>query len=377
MGISSAPIPPKNTSLASLYELSGKELNSAIARIEKMPQGKSRSALFIRWLSYCEMINGKNEGVNAAVAYQHLARPLTQAEQAFQLGVVQGQITLITNAQTENWPISQKIKKGFYGSLEEAGGLKNLLVVIDQDLGNLTMKESHSALDSELSMVLYDIYPLSRFLPNELKGRFSLTESKTIMVSRLDGPTPQIARELVTRAINAEKTGVKGKAYFDLRVNYGGQNTTWPALYDKSLTDAASIVRSLAGFETKIESTPALFASGDCPDTALYCGWYSLEKYIPSFKFVPGAVAYHIASFEAVHLRDSKTQWCPALLQAGVTATIGAVAEPYLHAFPEPANFFTELLGDNCLVEAYYKTLPFNSWQMILIGDPLYKFKAG
>ena len=31
------------------------------------------------------------------------------------------------------------------------------------------------------------------------------------------------------------------------------------------------------------------------------------------------------------------------------------------------------LLNGNCIVKAYYRTKPFNSWQMVLIEDPLYK----
>jgi uncharacterized protein (TIGR03790 family) len=65
--------------------------------------------------------------------------------------------------------------------------------------------------------------------------------------------------------------------------------------------------------------------------------------------------------------------WCPAMLVDGITATLGAVNEPYLHSFPEPDRFFAELLDGKCLVEAFYRTNPFNSWQFVLIGDPLYR----
>jgi uncharacterized protein (TIGR03790 family) len=122
------------------------------------------------------------------------------------------------------------------------------------------------------------------------------------------------------------------------------------------------------------ERTAALFAPGSCPQTALYCGWYSVGRYVDAFEFVEGAVGFHVASFEAVSLRDpNSTQWCPALLQRGITATLGPVAEPYLHAFPEPKAFFGALFDGHCLVEAYYLTVPFNSWQLLLIGDPLYR----
>jgi uncharacterized protein (TIGR03790 family) len=61
------------------------------------------------------------------------------------------------------------------------------------------------------------------------------------------------------------------------------------------------------------------------------------------------------------------------MLRDGITATLGAVTEPYLQSFPEPKAFFSELFDGCCLVEAYYRTAPFNSWQLILIGDPLYR----
>ncbi|MHC4721953.1 MAG: TIGR03790 family protein, partial [Planctomycetota bacterium] len=121
------------------------------------------------------------------------------------------------------------------------------------------------------------------------------------------------------------------------------------------------------------EQTPKLFAPGKCPNTALYCGWYSLKKYVDAFDFVTGAVGYHIASWEALDLRDPRsTQWCPAMLRDGITATMGAVAEPYLATFPKPDLFFAQLVNGKCLAEAFYRTKPYNSWQMVLIGDPLY-----
>jgi uncharacterized protein (TIGR03790 family) len=61
------------------------------------------------------------------------------------------------------------------------------------------------------------------------------------------------------------------------------------------------------------------------------------------------------------------------MLEDGITATMGAVAEPYLFAFPRPEEFFSQLLEGASLVEAFYRTKRFNSWQLVLIGDPLYR----
>ena len=43
----------------------------------------------------------------------------------------------------------------------------------------------------------------------------------------------------------------------------------------------------------------------------------------------------------------------------------------YVFDFFSERAFFMELYEGNCLVEAYYRTKPYNSWQLLLIGDPL------
>ena len=220
-------------------------------------------------------------------------------------------------------------------------------------------------------MVLFDPYELYRWQPNKLSYKLPYWDFRSLMVSRLDGPGIQIARNLIDKAITAERNGLRGIAYIDS----GHPKTSNPifAKYDLSLRDTASMIRNRTKIPVKQEQTNALFAPGQAPFTAIYCGWYSLEKYIDAFTFVDGAIGYHIASFEAINLRDpNSTQWCPAMLKDGVTATLGPVAEPYLGAFPLPKDFFSELLEGRCLVEAYYRTKPFNSWQFLLIGDPLY-----
>ncbi len=61
-----------------------------------------------------------------------------------------------------------------------------------------------------------------------------------------------------------------------------------------------------------------------------------------------------------------------------MAATVGAVAEPRLFAFPIPLDFFSLLLtGKYTVAECYWRTVPNVSWRMTLIADPLYNpFKA-
>ena len=57
-----------------------------------------------------------------------------------------------------------------------------------------------------------------------------------------------------------------------------------------------------------------------------------------------------------------------------MVATIGPVYEPYVQGFPLPDIFFGLLVeGYMSLGECYLVSLPYLSWQMVLIGDPLYQ----
>jgi uncharacterized protein (TIGR03790 family) len=242
---------------------------------------------------------------------------------------------------------------------------------MQREIGRISGRETSASVDSELSMVLFQSYDLYRWQPNMLRGQVPGLGFKTLMVSRLDGPDYGIIRGLIDKALTAEKRGLKGNAYIDSR---GIVKKDLYGHFDQSLRDLGAFIRSNMKMPIKVEKTGKLFQPGSCPKTAVYCGWYSLRKYVDAFDFVDGAVGYHIASFEAQKLHDpNSSTWCAAMLRDGITATLGPVNEPYLHTFPEPKAFFVELFQGGCLVEAYYRTKPFNSWQLVLIGDPLYR----
>jgi len=246
-------------------------------------------------------------------------------------------------------------------------GLAKLQLKMDRINGN----ETSASVDSELSMVLFGAYELYRWQPNPLNAKVSDLAFGTLMVSRLDGPGDGIAKGLVDKAMRAEEAGLNGVAYID---SQGIASKDLHGHFDRSLRNLAVLTKTQTQIPVVEERTAELFAPGSCPRTALYCGWYSLKRYVDAFDFVDGAIGYHIASYEAVSLRDLNSgQWCPSLLRDGITATLGPVAEPYLHTFPEPKAFFMELYEGRCLVEAYYRSKPFNSWQLLLIGDPLYR----
>jgi uncharacterized protein (TIGR03790 family) len=237
--------------------------------------------------------------------------------------------------------------------------------------------ETNASFDSELSLVLWADHPLLRWIANPLNYTQGVAGSAlppTLIVSRLDGPSLDIAKRLVNDAVAVEKEGLTGKIYIDARgiKNKGGPGSYGD--YDQSLRDLATLLREKSALPVTFDDRQELFQPGDCPDAALYCGWYSLAKYVPAFEWKRGAVGYHIASSEATTLRDAKSEvWCKRMLDEGIAVTLGPTFEPYLVAFPRPAEFFPLLMtGKLCLGEVFALTNPLQSWAITLVGDPLY-----
>jgi uncharacterized protein (TIGR03790 family) len=246
---------------------------------------------------------------------------------------------------------------------------------------SLSWAESEAAVDSELSLLWWDHYELRRFLPNPLNWQMPdevrSSNPPVLMTARLDGPTVALVKRLVDDAVEVERTGLEGRVYVDARkigydakqdpgYGYGG--------YDESLREMARLLDREAKLPVTLDDEPGLFAPGSCPECALYCGWYALANYVDCCRFVRGAVAYHIASSEAVSLRNPNSKlWCKCLLEHGACATLGPVAEPYTIGFPKPAEFFGLLVtGQYTLVECYHRTNLLTSWMTVLVGDPLY-----
>lgn len=194
------------------------------------------------------------------------------------------------------------------------------------------------------------------------------------IVSRLDGPTPEIAKGLVDKALEAEVKGLWGNAYIDLRDIREGPYARGEVM----ITNAATAAKRL-GFETFVDNKPELFGNGyPLSQVGIYVGWYSAVVVgpfaQPSVEFMPGAFAYHLHSFSAANIRSVDQNWVGPMLAKGVTCTMGCVAEPYLDFTPHPGVFLERwgYLGMT-FGEAAMTSHPALSWQTVVIGDPLYR----
>ncbi len=247
----------------------------------------------------------------------------------------------------------------------------------------LKFANSCASVDSELMTLCdYGSYPLKGWIPNPLlvsarnKPSTSIQKDRIFMVSRIDGPDIETAKRIIDDAIYAEKNGLCGRGCLDCRYSSTERRSRANdaySIFDGMILKAGQFLNS-RGIPTVINQSDKLFEKGECEKCALYCGWYSLSRYVDTCSWAKGAIAYHVASSECVSLHGKNNQWCRMLLKKGACVTIGPVAEPYLQTFPYPELFF-RLLLDNalCVARAYLLSLPALSWKMILVADPLYR----
>jgi len=243
------------------------------------------------------------------------------------------------------------------------------------------MRRNEAAVDSELAwlpLVRMD-FLLSGPYPNWVYGAtnaalFNPTNG-ILMVTRLDGPSPEIASGLVDKALQAERDGLWGRAYFDAR-GFGKSNAYF--LGDEWMLGAAKLCREL-GFETTVDNQPETFSANfPLSHIAIYCGWYdagvSGPFALPRVEFMPGAFAYHLHSYSANTLRSPNENWVGPLLAKGATCTMGSVYEPYLSGTPNFAIVIALMTtAGYSFGEAACAGQTVVSWQTTVVGDPLYR----
>jgi uncharacterized protein (TIGR03790 family) len=288
----------------------------------------------------------------------------------------------LVDLQKQRDSITDQIKKADQQRNDkELKALREEEVQIKRKIDKVGKVFQGAAVDSELALVREDNYPLDGWLHNKyflgyLGKEIKNVPQKVILVSRLDGPSEANVRRIIDDSLQTEKQGLQGMAYFDARwPDPGDKELTGYAFYDRAIHNAARLVEKSGRMPVVVDSQEKLFQPGECTDAALYCGWYSLAHYVDAFTWVRGAVGYHIASQECQTLKNKGSQvWCKMMLEKGVAATLGPVAEPYVQTFPIPDIFFGLLIdGRLTLAECYALSNPFWSWQMVLVGDPLYR----
>jgi uncharacterized protein (TIGR03790 family) len=240
-------------------------------------------------------------------------------------------------------------------------------------------QDNGASVDSELVWLplLENKVRLSGPLENWVYGATNVAQlnptNGILLVTRLDGPSADIAMGLVKKSVEAEQNGLWGRAYFDTR-------TITDTLYkmgDDWILASAGVCRGL-GFDVIIDTNAATFPA-DFPmsQIAIYAGWYSPDAdgpfALPTVEFMPGAFAYHLHSYSAATIRSTTKSWCGPLLAKGATCTMGCVDEPSIQFTPNVAAFLARWAVNRFTFgEAAWAAQAALSWQTTVIGDPLY-----
>ncbi|MFH0908460.1 MAG: TIGR03790 family protein [bacterium] len=237
--------------------------------------------------------------------------------------------------------------------------------------------QNSAAVDSELALLLHEPYDIDGRVSNPMYDAMrsaDLGDSayRVLVAARLDGPDPAGVKRMIDASLRAETYGLHGRAYFDAQApqtnNYATGNH-W-------IVEACERFRR-EGFECTLDRNQSVWSAAyPMEDAAVYMGWYVEDVIGPftrdGFAFAPGALAYHLHSGSAKTLRSSTTHWVGPLLARGAAASLGAVDEPYL-AYTVNLQILADRLcrgeryGDSC-----YMAMPALSWQMTVVGDPLY-----
>ena len=193
-------------------------------------------------------------------------------------------------------------------------------------------------------------------------------------VWRIDGATPALAQGLVDQAIAAEQNGLSGQACLDRA--YGPIASQFDAGYGAGdwALHMAAVFAGQAGFSVTEDQDTAEFGTPpapDCPNAALFSGWYSLNHYNNAFTWNTGAIGFHLDSQSAADPRTGPN-WSANAIEHGITATSGAVAEPFLQGLAQPDGVFLNLLEGANLGDAFLRNEAWIKWMILNIGDPLY-----
>lgn len=202
--------------------------------------------------------------------------------------------------------------------------------------------------------------------------RMQIGALRIYSVWRLDAPTAALAEGLVDKAIFAETHGLTGQACLDRR-----SATIYDSDYgegDWDLHQAATFAGQ-AGFPVTEDSNSAEFGTPpapNCPNAALYSGWYSYNHYNNAFTWNTGAIGWHLDSASALDPRGGPN-WAANAIINGITTTSGTVNEPYLQGLVRPGGLFRDLFQGANVGDAFLRNTRWLKWMDLNLGDPLYR----
>jgi uncharacterized protein (TIGR03790 family) len=204
-------------------------------------------------------------------------------------------------------------------------------------------------------------------------GALRLSVRKTRLAAYRDGVEIAAVGDTSGKPLNLEKASLSANCWgFNIKGLTVTDAAGAPVWDDKFSTD------STARYQWQTSPRPGL--------NALWVwGWYGMA--FDAYRFVPGAVGAQLTSFTADRIRtplnaDPKMysvtaarwggNWVPRMLEQGVTATWGAITEPYAIYYAPGGNVFDHLWAGYNFGDSFYIAQNAVRWVMVAVGDPLY-----
>jgi uncharacterized protein (TIGR03790 family) len=214
---------------------------------------------------------------------------------------------------------------------------------------------------------------------------FTRLTADTYLVTRLDGFTVDDVLKLIDRGVNPSKEGTFVLDQRASLMDRGG---------DQWLQEAADRIRiATSPDRVALETTRGLAPNPAGP----VMGYYSWGSNDPAnklrktgFQFANGAIGGLFVSTDGRTFAEPPADWVPGpsqrplgtygsgsqsiigdLIRDGMTGVAAHVTEPYLDATVRPQVLFPAYLAGFNLAESFYLSMPYLSWQTIVVGDPL------
>ena len=131
------------------------------------------------------------------------------------------------------------------------------------------------------------------------------------------------------------------------------------------------IIQRYLGSQLDLRFVRANYVQGKENVLFYFTGVKNVEA-LKTVHFVPGAIADHLTSAGGDLLDNSDQMSSLRWIEAGATASYGAVTEPcnYPQKFPHPGVVISQYLTGETLIEAYWKSVAWPG-EGVFIGEPL------